>query len=158
VYSASAANGCSTDPTAIDQTRGTVFQFTFSSLASGEYIGLNFEEPQNWGLNKTGIGYDLTGATQLVFDAISPTGGIQVQFSIDGSTTAYMSIPQQWTTITINLNSLGLTSLTGAPLQFGIASNDVNAPHGGTVLLDKRSLVSRLLKKSETNRAADKRR
>src|SRR5271166_2467649 len=29
VYSAVAANGCSTDPTSLDQTRGTVFRVTF---------------------------------------------------------------------------------------------------------------------------------
>ena len=88
VYSANAEDGCSTDPTAMDQTRGTVFQFTFAPLVSGEYVGLNFEEPQNWGAKQEGIGYDLTGATQLVFDAICPTGGIQVQFSVNGSATA----------------------------------------------------------------------
>lgn len=136
VYSASAANGCSTDPTAMDQTRGTVFRFTFDPLASGEYAGLNFEEPENWGAKQTGIGYNLTGATQVVFDAISPTGGIQVQFSVNGSAGAYLLIPQQWTTITIYFSSLGLSSSTGVHLLFGIATNDVNAPHGGTVLLD----------------------
>ena len=136
VYSATSANGCSTDPTAMDQTRGTVLQLSFDALASGEYVGLNFEEPQNWGANQNGIGYNLTGATQLVFDAVSPTGGIQVQFSVNGSAVAYRGIPQQWTTITISLSSLGLTSLTGVHLLFGVATNDVNAPHGGTVLLD----------------------
>ena len=136
VYSASSANGCSTDPTAMDQTRGTVFQLTFAPLASGEFVGLNFEEPQNWGINQNGIGYNLTGATQLVFDAISPTGGILVQFSVNGGATAYRTIPQQWSTIVIDLNSLGATPLTGVHLLFGIATNDVNAPHGGTVLLD----------------------
>ena len=53
-------------------------------LAPGEFVGLNFEGPQNWGVNPNGTGYNLTGATQIVFDAISPTGGIQVQFSVNG--------------------------------------------------------------------------
>src|SRR6266478_2081152 len=44
VFSASAANGCSTDPTAMDQTRGTVFRFSFDPLSAGESVGLNFEE------------------------------------------------------------------------------------------------------------------
>jgi uncharacterized repeat protein (TIGR01451 family) len=136
VYSASAANGCSTDTTAMDPTRGTVFRFTFDPLVSDEYVGLNFEEPENWGVTQSGTGYDLTGATQIVFDAISPIGGIAVQFSVNGFASAYVSIPQQWSTITINLSSLGITSLTRVHLLFGIASNAANAPHGGTVLLD----------------------
>lgn len=137
VYSATSPNGCSTDPTAMDQTRGTVFQVMFDPLVSGDFVGLNFEEPQNWGVLQTGIGYNLTGATQpqLIFDAISLTGGIQVQFSFNGAALAYQPIPQQWTTITIPLSSFG-TSLTGVHLLFGIASNDANAPNGGTVLLD----------------------
>jgi hypothetical protein len=55
---------------------------------------------------------------------------------VNGGALAYRSIPSQWTTITIPLSSFGLTSLTGVHLLFGIASNNVNAPRGGTVLLD----------------------
>jgi Bacterial Ig domain len=147
VYSVLAVGGCATASTAIDQVRGTVFQLSFDPLASGEFVGMNFEEPENWGVIQTGNGRDLTGATQLVFDAISPSGGIQVQFSVNGvplqfsvnggsALFSYGGIPQQWSTIAINLSSLGLNSLTGVHLLLGIASSDVNAPNGGTILLD----------------------
>lgn len=112
VYSATALGGCSTDPAAMDRARGTVLQLAFDPLVSGEFVGINFEEPENWGTNHNGIGYDLTGATQLVFDAVSPTGGIQVQFSVNGEVSSFRNIPQQWSTITIDLKSLGLTTLT----------------------------------------------
>ena len=138
VYSAVAANGCSTDPTSLDQIRGTVFRVTFDPLATGEFVGLNFEEPEHWGFTRVGRGYDLRGATELVLDVISPTGGINVQFSINGQTASYMTIPRQWTTITINLGSLGLSQsdLSAVNLLFGIASNEFNDRNGGTVLLD----------------------
>src|ERR1035438_3736783 len=140
VYSPNAPNGCSTDSTAVDQTRGTVSRFTFDPLAAGEFVGLNFEEPENWGVTQAGVGYNLTGATQLVFNAISPTGGIGVQFSVNGAKTVCVTIPQQWTPYTINLSDLGLSSgtLSDVHLLFGIASKDVCAPNGGTVL-DRKS-------------------
>lgn len=148
VYSPSASTGCSTDPTVVDQTRGTVLQFTFDPLPGGDYVGMNFEEPQNWDPTKPGVGYNLTGATQLVFDAISPTGGISVQFSVNGVTVPYVTpqqvpgpfvtIPQQWTSYSIDLSSLELPpgSLTDVHLLFGIGTNSTYAPNGGTVLLD----------------------
>jgi hypothetical protein len=40
------------------------------------------------------VGYDLTGATDVVFEVRSPTpGGVQVQFGVGGSTTAFILIP-----------------------------------------------------------------
>lgn len=141
VYDSTSPNGCSSDPTVLDQTRGTVFQMVFSPLGpcgSGEFVGLNFEEPQGWGVSHTGNGYNLSNATGVELDAISPTGGLNVQFSVAGAPGAFMTIPQQWTQITIPFNSLGLTpaALSSVNLLFGIASNDCNAPNGGTILLD----------------------
>ena len=138
VYSSTAMNGCSTDPTVLDRTRGTVFRVTFDPLATGEFAGLNFEEPQNWGTLQTGAGYDLTGATQLAFDAVSLSSNLKVQFGVAGATTAFMPISQTWTPMTIDLATLGLTAgqLSGVHILFSVASNDVNASAGGTILLD----------------------
>jgi hypothetical protein len=74
----------------------------------------------------------------VVFDVMSPTGGIAVQFSVAGQAAPYMTIPRQWTPITITFSSLGLTPpmLSSVSLLFGIASNAENAPAGGTILLD----------------------
>src|SRR5579883_1086724 len=56
--------GCSTNLNSLDQTRGTVMQVTFDPLTSGQYLGLNIEEPENWGVTQAGVGYNLTGATR----------------------------------------------------------------------------------------------
>src|SRR5437773_4805112 len=44
------ANGCTSDPTRFDQTRGTVLRMSFGALSSSEFAGVNFEEPENWGV------------------------------------------------------------------------------------------------------------
>ena len=59
----------------LDRLRGNVMRIVFDPLASGEYAGVNFEEPENWGSLRTGVGYDLTGVTQLVASVRSPTPG-----------------------------------------------------------------------------------
>ena len=64
----STTTGTTTDPNALDQTHGTVLQVTFGALSGSNYAGLNIEEPQDYGELPTGVGYDLTGATQVVFD------------------------------------------------------------------------------------------
>ena len=82
VYAPTLPSGCATDPTVLDQARGTVFQFVFQSMpsGSGQFVGLNFEEPQNLGVLQQGNGYDLTGATKLTFWARGETGDEVVAF------------------------------------------------------------------------------
>ena len=88
-------NGCSTDPSHLDRDRGTVLRLSFDALSPGEFAGVNLEEPENWGTLRTGVGYDLRGATQVVFDVRSPTpGGIRVQFGVGGRTTPFIHISQ----------------------------------------------------------------
>ena len=142
--------GCSADPKHLDATRGTVFRITFPPLSSGQFAGLNFEEPENFGANGQPLntnGYDLTGATNVVFDVRSP-GGIKVQFGFGQCVTNFMNIGPSWTTLTIPLNSLvpppqgfvacppSPTSLASAHFLFTVVTNDSNAPAGGSVLLD----------------------
>ncbi|HXH37441.1 MAG TPA: hypothetical protein VNN08_02335 [Thermoanaerobaculia bacterium] len=136
---AAAANGCSTDPTRLDQGRGTVLRMSFQALDSIEFAGVNFEEPENWGANKRGIGYDLRGATAVVFEVRSPTpGGISVQFGVDTRTTAFMFIPQSasFQTITIPLSSFAPDDFSNVHVLFTVVTNGTNAPNGGTLLLD----------------------
>ena len=133
--------GTTTDPNRMDQVRGTVMSVAFDPLALGEYVGVNIEEPENWGVTQVGVGYDLRGATQVVFDARSPTpGGVDVQFGVDQHTAAFIHIPQSTTysTMTIPLNTLGLTSsdLSNVHILFSIAENDMHGAQGGIVLLD----------------------
>src|ERR1700694_1918868 len=138
VYDPQSSNGCATDRTRMDRVRGTVMRISFDPLASGEFVGINIEEPENWGVNMRGIGYDLRGATQVCFDALSPSPNFQVQFGVNGAMTAFMSFPNQWTNTCVNLSSLGLSQTNLAALHklFTIVSNDIHAGSGGTVLLD----------------------
>ena len=61
VFDPASPNGCSTNSIVLDQQRGTVFRVSFSPLTDEEFAGLNFEEPEHWGENQVGQGYDLTG-------------------------------------------------------------------------------------------------
>ncbi|MFI5453959.1 MAG: hypothetical protein ACHRXM_00755 [Isosphaerales bacterium] len=155
----SSPSGTSTDPNALDPVRGTVFKATFDPLTTGQYVGVNFEEPENWGVRRTAPGasfqgYDLQGATTLVLDVRSPTpGGIWVQFGVGGSdsqpyakVTDYLYIPQSSTyqPLQIPLSTLrdpftGAVSspdLSSVHILFSVATNNVYAPQGGTLLID----------------------
>lgn len=135
-----ATTGCSADTTKLDRNRGTVLSITFAPLSTGQYAGVNIEEPENWGVNQTGNGYDLSGSTALVFDARSPDSA-QVQFGMGKCTTAFMTLSPFWQTITVPLRSLSCTmvpslDISDVNILFGVATNVDHAPNGATVLLD----------------------
>lgn len=141
VYDSASPSGCATDTSRIDQTRGTVMRVTFDPLAGDEFVGINIEEPENFGVDPRGIGYDLRGAASICFDAASPTptaANFKVQFAVAQHSTAFLSIPSQWTQFCYDLSSLGLTSsdLSQVHFLFTIVSNSMNAGSGGTILLD----------------------
>jgi len=101
---------------------------------------VNIEEPENWGAQQRGAGYDLRGATAVVFEVRSPTpGGVRIQFGVGGGVSQFMFIPQSqsFSTITIPLASLQpAPSLNNVHILFSVATNVANAPNGGVVLLD----------------------
>lgn len=133
-----AANGCSTDTNRLDRVRGTALRISFAPIPPGNFAGVSIEEPENFGAQPRGNGYDLRGANQVVFDVRSP-GGIKVQFGVGGCTTNFITIPagQTYKQMSIPLNSLGCQpDLTKVQLLFTVVTNDINAPNGGTVLLD----------------------
>jgi hypothetical protein len=133
----SSGSGCTSDPNRLDRVRGSVLNLVFGPRSPGQFHGVNIEEPQNWGATQNGVGYDLRGATQMSLDARSPQG-IRVQFSVGGSTAPFVTIPTTWTPITIQLSSLAPTppDLTNVHLLLGVATNDANAPSGGSLLID----------------------
>jgi hypothetical protein len=136
-----AANGCSTDQNRLDRQRGTILTISFDPQKPGEFAGVNIEEPRDWGSKRTGRGYDVRGATAVMFEIRTPTpGGVSVQFGVGEHTTSFVHIPQSPTyrTMSITFASLGLSSQDLADLHvlFTVVTNDVNAPNGGTVLLD----------------------
>lgn len=131
-----APGGCSSDASLLDQVRGNVLRITFDPLTIFEFAGVNFEEPEHWGVNQNGVGYDLTGSTEMVFAVRSPDGA-RVQFGVGGCVTSFMSLSQSWTVKRIALDSLSCTpDLSDVHLLFTVVTNDANAPGGATVLLD----------------------
>jgi hypothetical protein len=126
-----------TDTSALDTVRGTVLRFTFAAQAPGDWVGVNIEEPEHWGVLQTGIGYDLRGATSVTFDVRSPDGA-RVQFGVGECTAPYAApLPSTWTTMTMAISSLGCQpDLSNVHVLFGVAVSDISAPNGATVLLD----------------------
>lgn len=138
---AASANGCTTDRSRLDRVRGNVLRISFNPLSSGQYAGVNFEEPENWGVQRKGSGYDLRGATAVTFDVRSPSpAGIKVQFGVGESTATAVYLPhsETFSTMTILLQSLAppLPSLQNVHILFTVVANDINTPNGGTLLLD----------------------
>src|SRR5260370_15637179 len=67
------STGCSTDPTRLDTTRGTVFRFNYPPLGGSDFVGLNWQAPENYNGQPTfGSPYDVTPATSVKLDARSP--------------------------------------------------------------------------------------
>ena len=141
VYDPASPTGCTLDPTRVDSFRGTVIQITFDPLTPGQFAGINVEEPEHYGVNPRGIGYDLRGSTRVCFDFMSPTppaNNFKVQFGVAQRVTAFVVVPAQWTAQCFELASMGVTSndLMNVHFPFTIVTNDRNAAAGGTVLLD----------------------
>lgn len=143
-----AVNGCApAGSTRLDRERGTVLRVSFDPLSPGQFVGVNFEEPENWGTRgrPPSRGYDLRGATEVVFEIRSP-GGIRVQFGVGERVTDFMTIAPSavFTTMRIPLNSLknpgtgavAPPDLSAVQILFAVAANVDNTPNGGTVLLD----------------------
>src|SRR5262249_24983830 len=100
--------GCSSDTNILDKEHGTVIRFTFQPLTGTEFVGVSCVEPADLFVPKTGAPYDLSGVTQLSFDAMSPDAGtgMRVQFGWGGTTeAAFRTLSPQWTRITITRQS-----------------------------------------------------
>lgn len=140
------AAGCSTDVNRLDRAHGNVMSVSFDPLPAGHFAGVNIQEPQDYVPSSCDPdpvnckGYNLGGATSVVFEARSPTpGGVSVQFGVGGGVTGFFHIPQSSTfsTVTIPLNSLSpAPNLSNVHILLSVATNSLNAPGGGTVLLD----------------------
>jgi Calx-beta domain len=139
------ANGCATDTKSFDAARGNVFRITFPPLGFGQFVGLNFQDPQNYDPAKTtGNGYDLRPATAVQFDVRSPDATI-AQFGVGGCVSDFFQLNSSWRTVSIPLSTLktppGTSTIcppdvSNTHLLFTVATNDVAASAGGTVLLD----------------------
>jgi uncharacterized repeat protein (TIGR01451 family) len=150
IDSPGSANGCTTDSTALDGSRGTVTRISLPWVQlGGDYGGVNFEDPQNYapapappGYN-TGAGYNLTGATSVSVDVRSPDGAV-VQLGVGPCHTGPLTIGPTWTTVQISLTVPGALTcpptppfdLTNVHILFSVATTSLALNSGGTLLLD----------------------
>jgi len=141
-----AVSGCSADRDRLDRVRGTILRVSFEPLSPGEFVGVNIEEPENFGVLRTGIGHDLRGANRVVLEVRSPTG-MGVQFGVEGCVADFVQLPASSTFTTMSIPISSLRAPPGVPnpcppdlddvhILFTVVTNDVNAANGGTVLLD----------------------
>src|SRR3954465_2801733 len=49
--------GSSPDPNRLDRQRVNVLRVSFDALTSGQFAGVNVEEPEHWGADPRGVGY-----------------------------------------------------------------------------------------------------
>src|SRR5829696_5862502 len=100
------STGCSTDPTRLDTTHGTVFRFNYPTLAGSEFVGLNWEEPEHYsGQPSSSNGYDVTPATSVHFDARSPDNA-KVQFGVGGCVTRFYELGPGWSRLNFSFADL----------------------------------------------------
>jgi len=146
-----ARNGCSTNASALDEKRGTVFRITFDPQATRDFAGIQIEEPEHYGALlgqglPTGNSYDLAGTKELPFYARSPDKA-SLQFGVGGCVSAFSKINSRWTQISLRLDRLqaplGANPLPHCPpdinhvhILFSIGVDDLHGKNGATVLLD----------------------
>jgi hypothetical protein len=136
---AASAGGCSSDLQRLDRTRGTVLRVTFDAVTAKEPAAASIEEPAQWSVHRTGRGYDVSGATAIVFDVRSPdANGIDVRFGAGERLTDFVHVPggSAFTTITLPLQFLDEAALRDLHVLFTVATDGARAPNGGTLLID----------------------
>jgi len=145
-----AADGCSTDPDKLDRVRGTVLQIAFDPLSRASFAGLNFEDPEHYGADPRGVGFDLRGATHLVF-SVRATSRVRIKVIAGLCTSPFFEVPSSWTEMRIALSSLTCASpfdLANVHQPFGVVTDGANAPAG-----DRQSTRSKRTVRANPQRA-----
>ena len=133
---ATSATGCSSDPNAIDVTRGTVLRIAFPGLSGVQFAGVNIQEPSDFSPNVPSLGYNFTSASSIQFDARSPQNAT-VRFGVGGCVTPYIPVPPTWTSMSISLSSLSCKpDLTNVHLLFAVSADLKIGSTGASILLD----------------------
>jgi len=140
-----APSGCSSDLSKLDREHGTVFRFKYPALSGSSFVGLNWQEPENYSPAIASLGYNLLPADQVVFEARSPDS-VKVQFGVGGCVTNFYQLGPLWNSYTISIEDLlpppgpsnvtCPTDLSDTHILFTVATNASMSPNGGTVLLD----------------------
>ncbi len=133
-------SGTTTDPSRSDPVHGTVLSVQFDALSGSAVAGLNIQDPENFGLSQPGGGYDLRGATRVLFDIRTPTqDGVNLQFGVAGALTNTVHLDRNgsYTTWSIPLNLLTpAPNFAAAHVLFTVQATAAGMPGGGVVLLD----------------------
>jgi hypothetical protein len=145
VDDSASASGCSSDLSNLDTMRGTVFRMKYPALSGSSFVGLNWQEPENYSQAIASLGYNLMPADRVVFEARSPDS-VKVQFGVGGCVTNFYELGPSWNSYTISIEDLlpppgpsNVTcpvDLTDTHILFTVATNGSMSPNGGTVLLD----------------------
>ena len=138
-------SGCSSDLSRLDKTHGTVFRFRYPALSGSSFVGLNWQEPENYSQAIASLGYNLIPADRVVLEARSPDS-VKVQFGVGGCVTNFYQLGPLWNSYTISIEDLlpppgpsnvtCPTDLSDTHILFTVATNGSMSPNGGTVLLD----------------------
>lgn len=104
------ADGCAIDRKRLDQTRGTIFKvrLTRDVPSALNYVGMAFVEPDVNLAVSPRRGYDLRGATTLVFDyRLVATGSAKVRFGVGNRDSAVFKLTSrpEFNTLRLPLNS-----------------------------------------------------
>ena len=141
---ATSPTGCSADPNAIDETRGTILSITFPALTTSQFAGLNIQEPGNYSATVPSAGYNLAPAVAVQFDVRSPAGAT-MQFGVGECVSEFYPIGPAWQTLSIALGTLQTPSessiacppdITDTNILFTVTTNGVRQTAASTVLLD----------------------
>jgi len=135
----SSSDGCATSPQSLDCERGTVLRIKFPALSGDQYLGLNIEEPERFSDRPGTLGYDLRGATRLVFDVATPSAtSARFEVGLAGKVRP-LSIQKSdgWKTVSLTFGELGINDghLLDAHVLFGLATNSSLLPAGGAAIL-----------------------
>jgi len=118
------------------------------------WAGIYWQNPENnWGTIKN-VGYDISGAVKVTFQAKGENGGENIEFFVGGigrdnstgeptesypdsmtkTSTGYITLTDSWTEHTIDLTSEDLSYVIGG---FGWSTNSSRNPNGATFYLDE---------------------
>ena len=139
VFDSNAADGCSTSPDAFDKG-GAMLKLKVPPLPQvADYFGLNFEEPENYGVKRRGLGVDLTGSDSVTLQVAGVSSGCQVKFGVRGSESPFMTLSSSPTDLSFAFPTFNppLRRLTGVHILFTVATDNQHCAKGGTVLVRK---------------------
>jgi hypothetical protein len=138
ILDVNAVSGCNSDPKALDKT-GTWLRLSIPPLTSSQYFGLNIEEPEKYGVLRTGYGLDLSGVTTVSFLAASGSSSCQVSIAVRGSQSLFQTFPPLASPKRLVLALADLNPpvrrLAGTHALFTVVTDNPHCSAGGSIFL-----------------------